>query len=883
MGAAKVAGGAAKAGTKAAARHQPVKSVAEMLDATRRHAGALFESRYKGRTKQVGQDVAGEITDAERISVTTARERFAPHLETWDTFKQSLPATARAYSGADSALRAAIETKGAYKLPPEMAHLGGMIDDLRTLRKEMPAREEAEAVLSPILEDLKVDYATRRLVNLPGDKSINKHPARMLTAKHVHQKERLSFLKNLEGGTDLIDTLSLDKRVSGIRHKMKTKDVTPRFWANQTKLLQKVMDETPHSNKASTELTKWLAGLDPRHASQQIRVFGGNPIADLMIRAELGERAMGMSKVLRQTLAKEGNLVPHGLAEEANMVPLKAVLQAASLNEERAINLLSTSLKRKVKGGDKIPRDLAGEINALYEVFQAPESVNKIVDFYDRIRRFTKGTLTTDILAFHERNFHGGMVMNWIIGGLRVIDGFRAFWDAWGLLRGGTLKNLDDFGPEFAGLSPEGGRRLLAQQIFADDVAPRGANIADEAIGGYSALRGGIAAEIPGQRPLSISGLLGRLIPRRPAQLNPLNRAGVRGTETQFALTAFGEDLGDTVEKLLRITPYLGFRRQGMSRAEAAAKVRAAHVDYSALTEFERTVMRRFFPFYTFTKGMAKFVAEELLAKPGGRLAQVIRAQRLAGPEEGAPLPERITQTGAVPVSTSPEGVERFVTGFGLMHEDPMSFLGGGVKGALMEAASRADFYAKLAAEYATGRTFFQRGPLGGRELRDLDPTVGRLMTNLGLKEELPSGRAEPFIGPITELLASNLPGSRWLRMARTLTDPNKQSSPGVPGPAALINVLTGVRLSDLTPAARDRALRDRLDVYKLKELAGRVYTTTYIPKEMKERIRQRDPEAGREMDLLGIAEKQIERRANWRAKRKLLQEVLGGAVQTAP
>jgi hypothetical protein len=73
------------------------------------------------------------------------------------------------------------------------------------------------------------------------------------------------------------------------------------------------------------------------------------------------------------------------------------------------------------------------------------------------------------------------------------------------------------------------------------------------------------------------------------------------------------------------------------------------------------------------------------------------------------------------------------------------------------------------------------------------------------------------------------------------------------------------------------------LDVYKLKELAGRVYTTTYIPKEMKERIRQRDPEAGREMDLLGIAEKQIERRANWRAKRKLLQEVLGGAVQTAP
>jgi hypothetical protein len=83
MGAAKVAGGAAKAGTKAAARHQPVKSVAEMLDATRRHAGALFESRYKGRTKQVGQDVAGEITDAERISVTTARERFAPHLETY--------------------------------------------------------------------------------------------------------------------------------------------------------------------------------------------------------------------------------------------------------------------------------------------------------------------------------------------------------------------------------------------------------------------------------------------------------------------------------------------------------------------------------------------------------------------------------------------------------------------------------------------------------------------------------------------------------------------------------------------------------------------------------------------------------------------------------
>ena len=51
--------------------------------------------------------------------------------------------------------------------------------------------------------------------------------------------------------------------------------------------------------------------------------------------------------------------------------------------------------------------------------------------------------------------------------------------------------------------------------------------------------------------------------------------------------------------------------------------------------------------------------------------------------------PDYVAETASIPLGGSPDGSNRYLTGAGLMAEDPLSFLGGGARGALLEAGSR--------------------------------------------------------------------------------------------------------------------------------------------------------------------------------------------------
>jgi len=59
--------------------------------------------------------------------------------------------------------------------------------------------------------------------------------------------------------------------------------------------------------------------------------------------------------------------------------------------------------------------------------------------------------------------------------------------------------------------------------------------------------------------------------------------------------------IGQAVEQQARLANYLAARKAGMSAFEAAALVNKTLFDYGDLTDFERHVMRRGFPFYTWT------------------------------------------------------------------------------------------------------------------------------------------------------------------------------------------------------------------------------------------------------------------------------------------
>lgn len=74
--------------------------------------------------------------------------------------------------------------------------------------------------------------------------------------------------------------------------------------------------------------------------------------------------------------------------------------------------------------------------------------------------------------------------------------------------------------------------------------------------------------------------------------------------------------IGNTVENHARITNFIAGLDNGMSISEAAEQVNKFLFDYSDLTEFEMTTMRRVFPFYTWMRKNVPLQVEQMLTNP---------------------------------------------------------------------------------------------------------------------------------------------------------------------------------------------------------------------------------------------------------------------------
>lgn len=70
-------------------------------------------------------------------------------------------------------------------------------------------------------------------------------------------------------------------------------------------------------------------------------------------------------------------------------------------------------------------------------------------------------------------------------------------------------------------------------------------------------------------------------------------------------------------ENLMRLATYKSGLDQGLTQADAATVANKIHIDYGDLSEFERRLMRRVFPFYTWTARSLPLAAETFVKTPG--------------------------------------------------------------------------------------------------------------------------------------------------------------------------------------------------------------------------------------------------------------------------
>lgn len=524
-----------------------------------------------------------------------------------------------------------------------------------------------------------------------------------------------------------------------------------------------------------------------------------------------------------------------------------------------------------------IPKDIGDAITKFVQGPRTLEEVRPLVRGYDKGTNMWKMMQTgmLPFIGFHGRNFGSGQASNFYLGvqndprfkfnladPTTYLNPIRSFVqpiiDAHKTATGQTVKDAASM-PQFAGmnLTDEAATEALRREMYAQGITGEKQGLSAEQL---TDTVGTAASQFPGiDKAKSINPFAWQWSKPVPEStfaqrwLMPWMSKGVMSDADVFRPGQLGRDLGSYTEALNRLAPYIAMRRQGFDPKAAAREVNRAQVDYTNLSNFNREYTRRLFPFASYTLGMTPTVFGELASRPGGGMGRTVMATTAAGQssEQGV-TPDYIRETASIPLGMSEDGTRSYITGFGLPFEDPLQFAQlarGNVSGVLRELGSRMNPVPKSLIEIMTGRSLYQAGPFGGREIEDLDPTIGRIVANIN---DLATGekteKAEPFLGnPWAEYIIANAGPGRMLNTVRTITDPRKWDT--VPWKLAL-NLGTGVRVADVSPSAQDAILRERL-ARVMKDFGGRMYSRPYFPDYAKEDWTPQEAEDAAKIDAL--------------------------------
>lgn len=379
-----------------------------------------------------------------------------------------------------------------------------------------------------------------------------------------------------------------------------------------------------------------------------------------------------------------------------------------------------------------------------------------------------------------------------------------------------------------------------------------------------------------------------QFVPRSADDLKPWRVRGA-GTESlglggdvrqasDFVLSRAGETLDQAVEWENRGAPTLRKLMAGMAPDEIRRDLARTQVDYSPtnFSNFENEIMRRLVPFYRFQKSNLSNLLTELSENPGGRVGNFYRGTdavgRISGSDE-APLPPHARESIGLPLGVGDDGSIRALTGLGLAEEALPEWLSPSSTyplpvntETLYKGAGSLHPLITLMAELATGKSLWQRGVDGPREIEDLDPTIMRLLKNV---TDIPANLGVTS-GPLVqermvkdpgmqslETIVMHSPYARLLRSARVATDPRKlptwmggyDESP-VPW-AGPVNLLTGLRVSDVNQNSQDKALRDLIQNAYIERFGARTIERPYLPKWVQEDLNPADQAAADQFEAL--------------------------------
>jgi hypothetical protein len=377
----------------------------------------------------------------------------------------------------------------------------------------------------------------------------------------------------------------------------------------------------------------------------------------------------------------------------------------------------------------------ASRVLRAYRDMTSTKTQNELLKTWDKINTYYKWALTTPFPAFHARNLMSGFWQSWSDGWVNAPELMKGYRELARYIAKPAAAPLDADFLNFLETSQllKNTRILeLVGQSLGQQLPEKGL------LGGVLDLLSGPAWTRRATEAMQAKGIAGQPSKLRTVteSLHPFRVPGVSEVTGGKAPLSMASEVGRHTFEWVEAVNRAGYAKalwdKGYRPAEIVNMVRRAQFDYSRISSFDKNVMKRVVPFWSFTRLNVPFQLSKLLERPGGRTAQTFRL--FAGGDEEAYKPSFLRERISMPSPEMPDwavvgkrqkepGDQTFLTQSGLPIEDLNRLMAFGpktVQRVLEKNLAMAHPLITAPYKVATGRD-----PYFGREVKEAEPLLG--------------------------------------------------------------------------------------------------------------------------------------------------------------